>query len=158
MEEVASQENSNNEDGSEENSHVEEDKECPTIECESTPTPTCGKAVVVIDEEGSSAFVFPKDSKHDDYEDEDEDALSTDSGIPLDEESPETDMDTDDDTDLDDCAYQHRDDKENEDSIRARNSGAFAILKRSLTATGPLTDYDEPCYHQEEHMLRTFSY
>ena len=155
-EEVASQENSNNEDGSEENSHVEEDKECPTIECESTPTPTCGKAVVVIDEEGSSAFVFPKDSKHDDYEDED--ALSTDSGIPLDEESPETDMDTDDDTDLDDCAYQHRDDKENEDSIRARNSGAFAILKRSLTATGPLTDYDEPCYHQEEHMLRTFSY
>eukprot|EP00535_Pseudo-nitzschia_heimii_P004323 CAMPEP_0197194382 /NCGR_PEP_ID=MMETSP1423-20130617/29144_1 /TAXON_ID=476441 /ORGANISM="Pseudo-nitzschia heimii, Strain UNC1101" /LENGTH=1018 /DNA_ID=CAMNT_0042647799 /DNA_START=339 /DNA_END=3395 /DNA_ORIENTATION=+ len=119
-----------------------------TIECTATPTTTCKKAAVVIDVDGSHDYVFPdKPETNDDVVFND---CTSDSGIEDLEE-----LDTDDDDDEGD--YQHRDDLENEDSIRARNSGAYAILKRSLTATGSLNDHD-PHYHHEEYMQRTFSY
>jgi hypothetical protein len=139
------------------------DQNGPTIECAVTPTNSCDKAVVVIDGEGFNDFVFPKDTEDEEIED---DESSTGSGLLVhDDVVPDDDLadmvteDEDDDAldEVNDGAYQVRDDMEIEDSIRARNSGAYAILKRSLTATGPLVDYEAPC-NKEGPMPRTFSY
>lgn len=122
------------------------------IECAATPTATCGKAVVVIDGEGSNKFVFPQEVD----EEVEDDESSTDSDLIVDDDEITVDdlaeVKTDDD---DDIAFQDRDNQGMEDSIRARNSGAYAILKRSLTATGPLVEYEET---PNENMQRTFSY
>lgn len=119
----------------------------PTVECAATPTRSCGKAVMVIDGEGTNDSEFPKDTQEVDAMVDDD--PSTDTALLVDEvvDSNEEDM----------VDEQDRDDREIEDAIRARNSGAYAILKRSLSATGPLMDYEEP-YHHEALMPRCFSY
>jgi len=141
----------------------DKDQNTTTMECAVMPTQSCDKAVVVIGDEGSNGFVFPKDTEDEEIVD---DESSTGSVLLVDDEVVQeddlADMVTDDEDDdaldeVDDGAYQVRDDMEIEDSIRARNSGAYAILKRSLTATGPLVDYEAPCTN-EGPMPRTFSY
>lgn len=114
-------------------------QENPNVECASTPTASSTKAVVVMDGDGSSNFVNSDD-------DEDDDS----SGSANEDELSDDDLD-----DHIDGADQDRDDREIEDSIRARNAGAYAILKRSLSATAPFVDCEAP---HEEHMPRTFSY
>ncbi len=133
-------------------SQQDQGRASPTFECAATPTASCCKGVVVIDDEGSNDFVFPKAAQDDEEPADDKSSafpskLIEEEGITDDEE---IDLETDDD-DYVDCAYQDRDDREIEDSIRARNSGAYAILKRSLSATAPLGEH-------EELMPRTLSY
>lgn len=122
-----------------------------TIECAGTPTASCSKAGVVIDGEGSNGFVFPQDTEEDEQSLLDDES-STDSDL-LDDEDRIRGDDVVETNDVN-GAYQVRDDREIQDSIRARNSGAYAILTRSLTATGPLVDFDD----HEEPMPRTFSF
>jgi hypothetical protein len=141
----------------------DKDQNAPTLECAAMRTKSCDKAVVAIADERSNGFVFPKDTEDEEIVD---DESSTGSVLLVDDEVVQeddlTDMATDNEDDdaldeVDDGAYQVRDDMEIEDSIRARNSGAYAILKRSLTATDPLVDYEAPCTN-EGPMPRTFSY
>ena len=120
-------------------SHQEE-----LFECASTPTASCGKGTLVVEDEGSNHFTFPKDS---------DDATVDHNSHLMDEAMENVESDDEEDDAMVDCAYQVRDDREIEDSIHARNSGAYAILKRSLTATGPLMDEDL----QDDHVVRTFS-
>jgi len=120
----------------------EEDHGDPVIECAVTTRTRPRKAVVVMDKgAGNDELVYDNEANE-----EPEDA-TTDSRIFVDEDDLGNDIGDDDEEER---GYQHQD---MEDSIRARNSGAYAILKRSLTATGPLMDEDL----QDDHVVRTFS-
>eukprot|EP00531_Pseudo-nitzschia_arenysensis_P000678 CAMPEP_0116148336 /NCGR_PEP_ID=MMETSP0329-20121206/18303_1 /TAXON_ID=697910 /ORGANISM="Pseudo-nitzschia arenysensis, Strain B593" /LENGTH=958 /DNA_ID=CAMNT_0003644463 /DNA_START=369 /DNA_END=3245 /DNA_ORIENTATION=- len=147
------EESNNRRETSEKSSSLHDhNRSSPSIEGSETPTASSCKAVVVVDNEGSNDFDFPEDA-NDQAEtvDDDDSACASkiidEEGIPVDDD---VGFGTDDDDDIE-CAYQDRDDREIEDSIRARNSGAYAILKRSLSATSPLGEFDEP-------MPRTLSY
>ena len=129
-----------------------------SFECVETPGAPCSNAMVEINEEGPDDFVFSTTPCNEEgIADDESDAYPVNDMIDHDmvSEDGEIDLEADDE----DGGYQVRDDHDIEDSIRARNSGAYAILKRSLTASGPLVKYENnnDQFH-EEPMCRTRSY
>eukprot|EP00537_Pseudo-nitzschia_pungens_P010804 CAMPEP_0172387106 /NCGR_PEP_ID=MMETSP1061-20121228/4499_1 /TAXON_ID=37318 /ORGANISM="Pseudo-nitzschia pungens, Strain cf. pungens" /LENGTH=1103 /DNA_ID=CAMNT_0013116675 /DNA_START=518 /DNA_END=3829 /DNA_ORIENTATION=+ len=165
-----SQLSASSESSSESNSEstLSKESEPSTIESAATPTAegSCaGNSVLVIDDE-SENYVFPGVDEETPQTDDDETSESVQLGDDDDDDDDvfiAFDNEEDDDTNMneddnDDSICQDRDDRDQEDSVRARNSGACAILRRSLTSTGVLVEHDETWHHNEDEMVRTLSY
>ncbi|VEU42830.1 unnamed protein product [Pseudo-nitzschia multistriata] len=116
--------------------------------------PCSGNAVSVIDD-GSGSYVYTHPHEQIVGGEESGSVLLEDSDgiITFDDDDDAISNESDEN---DDGFFQDRDDQDQEDSVRARNSGAYAILRRSLTATGALVDHEEN--HHEDEMVRTLSY
>jgi len=118
--------------------------ETRAIECAVRANPgSCPTTVVVMDD-GSERYDFPHRQPGDQNGrgvGVDSDDNDNDDGIDIDIDTEDEDEDDLTQTDDDDDGGLFRD---RDDSVRARNSGAYAILRRSLTATSPLVE-DETC-------------